>query len=256
MDHTSLPRNSNVVLYVHGHRTRYYKVIAALSHLFHICQNTVAADSCYVIGFLWPCHSKKVSSAKAKDKASTQAALRLTNSIAALQHHGNQVHVIGHSMGCRVALVALRDTSILLPVSSFLLLAAAVSEKEFLSEFPRSALKANKIVNVYSLEDDVLQKGFVLGERLSTIYNWFGSTLAHKDKPVALDIDGARDEAIGLCGVAQPSDQFVDIDASSQVHTHSIHAYLAAPIVHAYIIKYIEAFDSVLQTNPEKVPEA
>ena len=104
-----IPTSKTVIFYCHGHRTRYYKAISALNHMNMIIQSmekSISVENIVVVGFLWPCHTKKISYMYARDKASTEAASRFTHSIEALKRRNNRVIVVAHSMGARVVLSA------------------------------------------------------------------------------------------------------------------------------------------------------
>ena len=221
------PTGKNIIIYVHGHRTRYYRAIAVLDHIRSICRDdkSLKLRDYIVMGFVWPCHSKKISYSLARAKV-PQVAVILRNSILALQKAGNVVDaVISHSMGTRVALAAL-DSSI--PdrsspaISKLFLLAAAVSRDALYREYLITNITARYIYNIFSNDDDVLASGFGWGELVSSL-------------AVSSHIFGYGGEALGLRGAVLPedllrdiSDRFTDVDVSQDVHNHSIHAYLCS----------------------------
>ena len=241
----TLPRGSRIILYVHGHRTRYYKATATLRHIDDLCAASNSSAPPHVIGFLWPCHSKKVSYVKARPKASGEASERLAQCIRALQSRGNEIHIVAHSLGCRLALSCLLSNN---PtekrfqiVKSLVMLAAAVSEFDFHKEFPRHMLNVQTIYNVFSTNDPVLGKGFELAEKASGMYvslrNFAASVIPNFSsqnygKYGAADVPrDLRYSAIGSTGVASTVEAFRDVNGSCEIPTHSIHAYLAAPSV-------------------------
>lgn len=235
----SLPRDSRVVLYVHGHRTRYYKATATLRHIDDLCAASYSSQPYVVMGFLWPSHSKKVSYVKARPKASGEASVRLTDSIRALQARGNEIHIVAHSLGCRLALSCLfsnknTESESILPVKSLIMLAAAVSEHDFQMEFPRELLNVGTIFNVFSTNDPVLDQGFQLAEAASGIYASLLSLLSAPLQNNGGGDEGAarfRNSAIGVTGVTASIEGYHDVNGSTEITTHSIHAYLAAPSV-------------------------
>ena len=115
-----------VVVWVHGFRQRYFRVISVASHLAHQlgCQggdgegdeDGGTASRTVVLAFLWPSHCNKAAYGLARADA-MRAAPRLTATLSALRAAGCCVTVIAHSMGCRVALTALtaEDTSTTAP---------------------------------------------------------------------------------------------------------------------------------------------
>lgn len=163
-----------VVVWVHGFRQRYFRVVNVAAHLLHRVEQGTSApppSPTIVLAFLWPCHARKAAYGLARADA-VRAAPRLRALLHALNGASCDVRVIGHSMGCRVALQALlQDPG---PEASALcsqlhLLGAAV-DAEALSaggEFERSRIGA-KAVSVYSsLHDEVLRAHFRLGEAIS-----------------------------------------------------------------------------------------
>jgi hypothetical protein len=200
-----LPRDSKVVFYVHGHRTRFFKFTAALAHLNLICNPTTHAETTHppvhVVGFLWPCHGKKVSYGLARSKASNEGGRRFRHCIAAMQQRNNEVYIIAHSLGARVTLSALlpplssaeRSEIIELPkpVQDVLLIGAALPSDAFVTEFPRDRLHVLNTYNFLSAHDEVLAKGYGWAERLAEL-SMFSFTWS---RPAAMGSVGATSAA-------------------------------------------------------------
>lgn len=229
-------KNRTVIIYVHGHRTRYLKATATLSHL------SLRAPSQAVIGFLWPSHSRKESYVFARSKASTEAAHRLQNLIVALQRLGNSIHIVSHSMGVRLTLHALsfpqsimssnedqrseKSAHCIRPIESIFMLGAAIPSNAFLASntdlensWNPEALLTNQILNFYSIRDHVLSSAYQWAEAFA-LYSVM--SLFNKDT-----------KAMGSVGMMKDSSDFDgkihNIDVSHEVSTHSVHAYLASP---------------------------
>ena len=170
---TSL-RGRRVVVWVHGFRQRYFRVVNVAAHLLHrLGQGTSAPPptSPIVLAFLWPCHARKAAYGLARADA-MRAAPRLRALLRALHGAGCDVRVIGHSMGCRVALQALlQDTGAEPSVlcSQLHLLGAAVDADALSAggEFERGRIGAEAVSVYSSLHDEVLRAHFRLGEAIS-----------------------------------------------------------------------------------------
>eukprot|EP00747_Dinoflagellata_sp_TGD_P225759 gnl/TRDRNA2_/TRDRNA2_99500_c1_seq2.p1 gnl/TRDRNA2_/TRDRNA2_99500_c1~~gnl/TRDRNA2_/TRDRNA2_99500_c1_seq2.p1 ORF type:complete len:388 (-),score=39.48 gnl/TRDRNA2_/TRDRNA2_99500_c1_seq2:5-1084(-) len=161
-----------VVVYVHGFRQRFYPILNAGSHLLHRIREAGAGGP-VVLTFVWPACRNPLQYATAREKAS-EAGARLQSLLRLLQHHGCRSMVIGHSMGCRVSLLALRsepavaDAGIL--CEHLMLLSAAVPANALAAtgDFPRDCIAAAEISVVSSQRDDVLRDRFAKGEAMAT----------------------------------------------------------------------------------------
>jgi hypothetical protein len=95
----------------------------------------------------------------------------------------------------------------------------SVSEEATLS----SLIQASRVMNLYSSNDDVLLTGFVWAEALASF-----SLFAFREDSRAMGAVGIS-HAETLASDVQRG--FVhDIDVSTQVPTHSVHAYLASAL--------------------------
>lgn len=242
-DEETLPnvlKNQKVIIYVHGHRTRFLKSTAALSHL------QLRFPGFTIIGFLWPSHSRKESYLLARSKASNEAAIRLREVLITLQLLGNKIYIIAHSMGVRLALHSL-STSLLIdeskpdglkfinyplvPIEDLFMIGAAIPSNAFHQEnedgdnsWNISNLLVKKIYNFHSSNDSVL----------SSAYTW-AEAISHFSLTPLLDKDSRAMGSIGInqnINIIQSSEIheiLKDIDVSDEVLTHSVHAYLASP---------------------------
>jgi esterase/lipase superfamily enzyme len=236
-----IPSRKRIVIYVHGHRTRYFRAVAVLDHIMNIIRDgSGAVQPVIVVGFLWPCHSAKVSYGLARSKTN-QAGQILRNAILALQNRNNTIEaVIGHSLGARVVLNALCRSVIPLPalrrpVTRVYLLAAAVSQNAFQGEYLLSSLDTVRVLTFHSSNDPVLEAGFGWGELVSTF-----SVVSH-----VLNGDGV---ALGLSGPNLPADaadadKLIAVNVSDFVRSHSIHAYLAAESFQSHLRDALVAED-------------
>jgi len=222
----SFPRNSTVLLYVHGFRQTYEKVYRTVDHWRNRTQ-----DMLTVVGFLWPCHIKHVAYAKARDKT-VGAAQRLRLALQYLLSRGNQVHIFAHSLGCRVALAALLDSGLFRygdgAMGGLFLAAPAVASDSLgeEGEFPAHRIAAQSVTVFHSLKDDVLRQALPVMAVL----------------PGLLDMrPRAETKALGYKGPSGKVDQKVCvIDVSSTVPMHRIHVYIASPEVHGPVLEACE----------------
>lgn len=225
-----------VVLYVHGFRQGFRRTMGCVSNLNDrlggrraVPEGAAGAEGApqpgsdtahaCVMAFLWPAHHGKLAYARARGKTE-RAGAELRRVIAALRKMGCEVVVYAHSLGCRVALAALRDLPP--PNVPHLFLAAAAVPQGALGpdgEFPRRRVAADRITVFHSRNDDTLRDGFQLGERWAS----WGVT---------------GDAALGLGGpqpplpvfqneVGPPDGASVDVvDVTQAVSGHSPHLFL------------------------------
>jgi hypothetical protein len=238
-------KNSQVIVYVHGHRTRYLKATAALSHL------SLRAPGQTIIGFLWPSHSRKESYVLARSKASTEAANRLRIFLLALQRLGNSIHIVSHSMGVRLTLHALsipqstinstedqsseQESRCIRPIESIFMLGAAIPSNAFLdsntdleNSWNHETLLANQILNFYSTRDHVLSSAYQWAEAFA-LYSVM--SLFNKDTKAMGSVGMIKDLNLNT----EIDIRIHDIDVSHEVPTHSVHAYLASPTFQEYL---------------------
>lgn len=67
----SIPENSRILIYVHGHRTRYFRATGALSHLLEISKTMKGCENLKIFGFLWPSHYYQAGYIQSRAKTST-----------------------------------------------------------------------------------------------------------------------------------------------------------------------------------------
>jgi hypothetical protein len=279
-DHERLPppAGKTILIYVHGFRQRFFRAAAALHHLRALLAAspppqkqqqqqqqqqqhgaaTAAASSggaCVVIGYLWPAHTHKAAYPKARAKASRAGRL-LRNIIALLCARGNRVHLVGHSLGCRVALSALScggsaaaaqsGACPAVRVSSVALLAPAIAADalspggEFASAVLRGSLAAGARVTVFSSRNDaVLRDSFRLGELLHGLVALRPRGCASSVPALGLHgpVDPSAGDGHGPGRALAPCDvEGVDaVDVTETVGGHSPHAWLASPQVAALL---------------------
>jgi len=199
-----------VLVWVHGFRQKFYPVLNIGSHLHHTVSQLSTHDPGsngslpIIMTFLWPACNNVLQYRQARSKA-TMAGARLKVLLQTLKAAGCRTVLMGHSMGCRVALHALLRESAGAQdrdVCEHLILVAAAVAANSLSvggEFPRRQISATKITVVSSLQDDVLRDSFPIGESII-------------QKPVAL----------GRSGPVEPFPPDVcHLDVSDSVPNHS-----------------------------------
>jgi hypothetical protein len=240
-------RNNQVLVYVHGHRTRYLKATATLSHL------SLKAPGRTVIGFLWPSHSRKESYVFARSKASTEAAHRLRILLVALQRLGNSIHVVSHSMGVRLTLHTLsypqptansnevqgsEGTQLIQPIASFFMLGAAIPSNAFHpsntdpnNSWNYESLLTNQIINLYSTRDHVLSSAYQWAEAFA---QYSVMTLFNKDTKAMGSVGISKDSSANI------EEKVHDLDVSDEVPTHSVHAYLESLTFQEYLQRLLQ----------------
>lgn len=129
-----------LVLFVHGFRFSRRRVVKACWALRQLTEQ-ISRDIA-VVSFLWPSHRHHKSYAKARGHANESATF-LARLLRRLAAHRCTVRLVAHSLGCRVALAALREAQ----VAYLALLAAAVKDDCFSpeGEFVESRLAAAQL---------------------------------------------------------------------------------------------------------------
>lgn len=197
----NIPRNTTVLVHVHGFRQPFAKVHNALKCLAPMEQD----GSVSVVAFMWPAHKHSTAYWRAKSKA-PEAGARLRHLLRVLIAHGNTVHVAGHSMGTRVCLHALSGWNE--PRMGHCFLMAAAIAADALGddgELPAAAVAGTGITVYHSQHDTVLPKGFVAAE----IWGGLASM-----RPCAATT------AMGLGGPSECLPRVESIDVSDEVRYH------------------------------------
>jgi pimeloyl-ACP methyl ester carboxylesterase len=237
-DYLRVGRGRTAVVLVHGFRSRYHRFIAAADYLrFRMTGEVSVLPGTYssppphsppasiVVGFLWPCHLRSLAYGKSRDKA-MEAAPRLRAVVDTLCHAGFSVVVVGHSMGCRVALRALSissDATAPVPAVTSLVLLGAAVESECMgpdAEFPLQKLNARRVVVCHSHNDDTL----------GTLFSAAETVFAASPNCVALGKTGIR-----VVNPVGSLPELVCVDVSASVPAHHINAWLASPAVMSQI---------------------
>mmetsp|Transcript_4830 Transcript_4830/g.7311 ORF Transcript_4830/g.7311 Transcript_4830/m.7311 type:complete len:350 (-) Transcript_4830:1771-2820(-) len=209
-----IPVNKTAVVFVHGFRDAYGRII---SYLNHFGAEPVFLDPEVVrFAFVWP--SQEASYFRAR-YYTERAAQILQNTLGILRNHGNRIVLVGHSMGCRVCLHSLMDWKDGQVEHLFLVGAAVASDVlNRGKQFDACRVSAKSITVLHSKRDRDLATNFKLAEFIPGLYNF---RLA------------AATLALGLSGVpdGKPIDPKVDsVDCTSQVNGHSTHLYLNSSI--------------------------
>ena len=213
---------SRVLVYVHGFRTPFHR---AMSFLYLLQQRlrmetrgdlAAVVERTNVIGFLWPSHKTSYPGARAKIPG---AAVKLHALLQRLHSNGCTVTVVGHSLGARVALSAVRTSIPETIVDHMFLLGAAIHHNALSStgDFPREALAVRSITNFFSKNDAVLAGAFGLAELSSG--------------------GPKREAAMGFCGISEPlPDGCASYDVSSTVPSHNADDYILSPPVMSAVV--------------------
>ena len=203
------------MLWVHGFRQRYFRVVSVAHHLLKRFRDADAADAGPVVmPFLWPCHEHGLAYALARAEAQ-RSAPRLAATLAALRRaRAGRVAVVAHSLGCRTALAALSGGGAGAAGCDHLVLLGGAVAADALAdggEFARGRVRARRVSVLHSDHDEVLRSYFALGE---------ASALAGGG-------GGAAKAAIGLVGPARPLAAGVDAaDVTATVPCHNPNAWL------------------------------
>ena len=174
-----------------------------------------------VIGFLWPSHKTSYAGARAKVPGS---AMRLRALLQTLRSRGCTVTVVGHSLGARVALSAVKDAHPDDLVANMLLIGAAVLHDALsdTGDFPRASLAVRRITAFYSKNDAVLAGGFSFAE-------------------VTAGCGFKSDAAMGFRGMSEPLPPDCScVDVSSAVPSHNADDYILAPQIISAIITAVD----------------
>jgi pimeloyl-ACP methyl ester carboxylesterase len=127
-------RGRTAVIFIHGFKTTYVRFMGAVDHVRHRVAGSSdepeSENRVVVVGFLWPCHLRPLAYGQSRSKAEA-AATRLLHTVDLLASVGFGVVLVGHSMGCRVALRAAtlagqRPAASSPVIKSLILLGAAV----------------------------------------------------------------------------------------------------------------------------------
>lgn len=168
--------DKKVLLLVHGYNNeeddvvRAYNIIESnVNSLLRTGNGTPIYD--IVIGYTWPGGNDSLDYFAAKRRASAVSP-RVNRWIDAMKRKGATIDIMGHSMGCRVSLLALQG-KLLLPkmVRNMFLTAAAVNNEsiEKGEEYFTSSSACEKVYVFHSKKDDVLNISYrtaELGEAL------------------------------------------------------------------------------------------
>ena len=219
-----------VIFWVHGFRQRYFRVVNVADHL-RSATDDASGSPPLVVSFVWPCHSKKAAFSLAR-RSSQQAAPLLAAALRALRTAGCHVTLVGHSLGCRVALGALlcerpesrerpsREQTPPRLCDDLLLLGAAVScnALSLSGEFPLARLSTGHVTVLHSSRDEVLASHFALGEFAS------GARLGAK----ALGLVGP----VGIDFTSPENQETISsIDVSDSVPAHNPNQWLLSRAV-------------------------
>lgn len=214
-----------IVVWVHGFRQRYGRVLHVASHLLHRLRSATCEISqlkLAVVAFLWPCHDKSYANARAD--ANEEAACRLANTLKTLRAATSTLVVVGHSLGSRVACRALSKQPH--PICDALFLVAPALEDSALApggEFFGVRTGVVKPPTVfYSRRDSVLRSTFCIAEA------W---ACARSPNFKALGCDGPShsDREIGIRAV----------DLTYEVPQHNANSWLMAPTLIARLVDSI-----------------
>lgn len=214
-----------VVVWVHGFRQRFYPVVNIGRHLLHRFSSPLGdkEEKPIFLLFLWPACSRVLQYGASRSNAES-ASRHLAALLEILKAEQCRSIVIGHSMGCRVALRSLlraptcNATEDGVMCSRLILVAAAVPEDALTTggEFPRGRIAAGKVDVVSSLRDDVLRDSFPRGEAA------VGLLSGRLQMPAALGLSGPV--------APLPPDVF-HLDVSDSLASHSPNMAITCPAV-------------------------
>ncbi|CAK9023211.1 unnamed protein product [Durusdinium trenchii] len=125
----------------HGFRFNLMRVVRTSYALRQLTKDLPCAQSALILSFVWPSHRQRKSYSKARGHACDSAQYFATL-LLLLSQLGCSVHVVAHSLGCRVAMAALleleeaRETCVQLKYMALLGGAVAREALEPEGEFP------------------------------------------------------------------------------------------------------------------------
>jgi len=227
---------TKVLVYVHGFTMRYPMAVENVKRLEQVFQ-------CTVVGFIWPGTFKGRSKTgkivryiHSKSLAETSAD-RLRQLLQVLIGHGNEVNIVGHSMGVRVVLKALLGWEER-RIKHVFLWAAAVPATSFneTDQFAMRNLAGTHFTVFHSKNDDVLPYGYKIAE--------FVPGLAQTTRSA-----GDHITALGQYGPKDLEPQFMErvtsVDVSEEVACHHTGSWMASPTVQATMCELMDlpAFD-------------
>jgi len=238
-----LPENGQVVLYVHGFTETY-----GSAHRHSSSLRVIYEDSIPVISFLWPCHTK-VGNYLAGRKNAATAGGRLRRALKLLLARGNKVHIVAHSLGCRVVLSALHKSGLWQyaqgKIGTVVLAAAAVPSDALSSdgEFAAELVPAERLLVLYCRNDEILRKAYAAAEVI----------------PALLDLKSPAAAALGVEGPdarQAPVDERVSsVDVSETVKEHFIGAYLESAQVASVLFKIVQQPQASMEVDKSMLSE-
>lgn len=206
-----------VIVWVHGFRQRFFRVVSVGHHLLSLLGMGAGEEKPAVVTFLWPCHLGAAGYGRARADAE-HASPHLSTVLNVLHACNCRVVVVGHSLGCLVALRSLLRPCMVETedhiCSHLLLLGAAVPSNALSAsgDFPRSRVAATDITVLSSANDDVLRKFFGIGESVASLLS--GRLLVPPS-------------AMGLVGPTVPVPAGVrQLDVSATVSSHNPNTWL------------------------------
>eukprot|EP00913_Durusdinium_trenchii_P011836 g11118.t1 len=222
-------RGRDVVVFVHGFRFNLMRVVRTSYALRQLTKDLPCAQSALILSFVWPSHRQRKSYSKARGHACDSAQYFATL-LLLLSQLGCSVHVVAHSLGCRVAMAALleleeaRETCVQLKYMALLGGAVAREALEPEGEFPLRRLSAAQIDVFYSQKDSVLLKYFRLGEGVDAFFSTGRTSAMSEALGLRGPVNATMEATAGTAGTSLTA-----FEVTEEVHAHSAECYILAP---------------------------
>lgn len=164
--------DKKVLLLIHGYNNeeddvvRAYNIIEKnVNNLLHLDSGSPIYDM--IIGYTWPGGDDPLNYYSAKRRASAVSP-RVNRWIDDMRSNGATIDIMGHSMGCRVSLLALQEKTQFSKMIRNLFLTAAAVDNESIEkdeEYYKSACGCDKLYVFHSKNDNVLNISYRTAER-------------------------------------------------------------------------------------------
>lgn len=157
-------KNKSICILVHGYNNEYYEVCDAYEIIENQINNILPDQYQYIIGYCWPGGNNTLEWYDAKSR-SNSVARKFRQILETLRSHVSSVDIISHSLGARVTLKALKESSQIL-VNNYYCMAGAVDNEslEPKEEFSASLNSLNTIYVMHSARDGVLATAYRAAE--------------------------------------------------------------------------------------------
>ena len=162
-DISNLSKDKEIYILMHGYNNSFTELADAYLKISNLLQSS-GVNYGQLIGYVWPGGYMGMLSYLAAKRSAKQLSERMAGFIDEIGGSASKVNIVAHSLGCFLALLAMKK--MLSNVSNIYLLAPAVSNKALLpNQIFSSGLKRADLIYVFKSSDDmVLKWGFRAAE--------------------------------------------------------------------------------------------